>query len=55
MFHRLTLLADKIRDPYQPVCPGGATRLDMCLLIGVIKSQQTITEVCIFFFVDGVR
>ena len=52
MFHRLTLLADKIRDPYQPVCPGGATRLDICLLIGVIKSQQTITEVCISFVVS---
>ena len=52
MFHRLTLLADKIRDPHRPVCRGGATRLEMCLLIGVLKSQQTITEVCISFVVS---
>ena len=44
---RLKPLAAKISDPHLPVCAGGATRLEVCMLIGVIKSQKTITEVCI--------
>ena len=52
---RLKLLAEKISDPHRPVCPGAATRLEVCMLIGVLKSQQTITEVCTSVVVDAVR
>ena len=34
------------------VCPGGATRLEVCLLMGVLTSQHNMTEVRIYSLHD---
>ena len=37
--------ADKIDNPHEEVCPGGATRLEVCFLVGQLKTDHTIPEV----------
>ena len=51
---RPTRFADKIVDPHLPVCPGGATRLEVCLLMGVLTSQYNLSEVRIYSLHDFV-
>jgi hypothetical protein len=42
---RPVAFADKIIDPFVPVCPGGATRLDVCFMVGQITTDQVLSEV----------
>ena len=42
---RPVAFSDKISDPFVPVCPGGATRLDVCFLVGQISTDQVLSEV----------
>ena len=43
--HRPAAFADKLNDPHLRVCPGGASRLEVCLLIGQLKSEHVVPEV----------
>jgi len=43
--HRPALFAEKISDPHRQVCPGGASRLEVCLMLGELKSINNMTEV----------
>ena len=54
---RPVAFADKIIDPFVPVCPGGATRLDVCFMVGQITTDQVLSEVSMasIAFVDGVN
>ena len=43
--HRPASFADKINDPHLRVCHGGASRLEVCLMIGQLKSEHVMPEV----------